>query len=231
MTGARPDAEAARGAHASARARRASRSTSSRATPRSSRSRIELRPRHLLLRRDVRAAAGAGRRRARAGRAPGRAHRRSPHGRRRGSSGSMFKTIGSYMPPPPPELKPPVMWGEEHHVRSLFQASGAELSFERQIGHVHARVADRLGRIQRARPRPGGDGEGGTRAAGPIRRPAPAADRALCGRQRSLRRQLPRRGRVPAERRCAAQLSRARELRLDQASVRRQVPLTRAPAN
>jgi ubiquinone/menaquinone biosynthesis C-methylase UbiE len=48
-----------------------------------------------------------------------------------GLNGQMFKTIGSYMPAPPPELKPPVMWGDEDHVRSLFQSSGAELSFER----------------------------------------------------------------------------------------------------
>jgi hypothetical protein len=36
------------------------------------------------------------------------------------------------MPPTPPELKPPVTWGEEQHVRSLFAGTGAELSFERQ---------------------------------------------------------------------------------------------------
>jgi SAM-dependent methyltransferase len=48
-----------------------------------------------------------------------------------GLNGRMFKTVGSYMPPPPPELKPPVMWGNEDHVRSLFADSGAELSFER----------------------------------------------------------------------------------------------------
>jgi len=49
-----------------------------------------------------------------------------------GLTGRMFKTVGSYMPPPPPELTPPIMWGSEEHVRSLFAASGAELSFERQ---------------------------------------------------------------------------------------------------
>jgi ubiquinone/menaquinone biosynthesis C-methylase UbiE len=49
-----------------------------------------------------------------------------------GLNGQMFKTVGSYMPPPPPELTPPIMWGNEEHVRSLFAASGAELSFERQ---------------------------------------------------------------------------------------------------
>jgi hypothetical protein len=34
------------------------------------------------------------------------------------------------MPAPPAELKPPVMWGEQEHVRALFEGSGAELSFE-----------------------------------------------------------------------------------------------------
>lgn len=48
-----------------------------------------------------------------------------------GLIGSMFRTVSSYMPPPPPELKPPVMWGEEGHVRSLLGAQGAEVSCER----------------------------------------------------------------------------------------------------
>ncbi len=49
-----------------------------------------------------------------------------------GLNGRMFKTVGSYMPPPPPELTPPVAWGTEEHLRSLFAESGAELSFERR---------------------------------------------------------------------------------------------------
>ncbi len=48
-----------------------------------------------------------------------------------GLNGRMFKTVGSYMPPPPPELKQPVMWGNEDHVRELFADSGAELAFAR----------------------------------------------------------------------------------------------------
>lgn len=48
-----------------------------------------------------------------------------------GLNGAMFRTVGSYMPPPPPGLDPPVKWGVEDHVRSLLEASGAELSFER----------------------------------------------------------------------------------------------------
>ncbi len=48
-----------------------------------------------------------------------------------GMNGRMFKTVGSYMPPPPPELKPATAWGDEDHVRSLFADTGAELTFER----------------------------------------------------------------------------------------------------
>jgi ubiquinone/menaquinone biosynthesis C-methylase UbiE len=50
-----------------------------------------------------------------------------------GLNGRMFKTMGSYMPPPPPEFQSPLRWGEEEYVRSLFSNSGAELSFERRM--------------------------------------------------------------------------------------------------
>ena len=49
-----------------------------------------------------------------------------------GYVGTSFRTSAGYMPPMPPELKPPVMWGNEEHVRSLFAASGAEVSCERR---------------------------------------------------------------------------------------------------
>jgi SAM-dependent methyltransferase len=47
-----------------------------------------------------------------------------------GFVGRNFRTAGSYMPTPPPELKPPVMWGSEDHVRGLFEGTGASLWFE-----------------------------------------------------------------------------------------------------
>jgi SAM-dependent methyltransferase len=47
-----------------------------------------------------------------------------------GMVGRMFGTSARHMPPPPEEFVPPVMWGEEQHVRGLFADSGAELSFE-----------------------------------------------------------------------------------------------------
>jgi SAM-dependent methyltransferase len=47
-----------------------------------------------------------------------------------GTNGRMFRTVGSHMPPPPPELRPPSLWGDEQHMRSLFEPHGVELEFE-----------------------------------------------------------------------------------------------------
>ncbi|MGO9488579.1 MAG: class I SAM-dependent methyltransferase [Solirubrobacteraceae bacterium] len=44
--------------------------------------------------------------------------------------GRSFRLSAGYMPPPPEGFQPPVMWGEEQHVRELLADSGAELSFE-----------------------------------------------------------------------------------------------------
>ncbi len=49
-----------------------------------------------------------------------------------GLNGKMFTTVGSYMPPPPPGVEPPVTWGTEEHIRELFAGTDAELSFERR---------------------------------------------------------------------------------------------------
>jgi ubiquinone/menaquinone biosynthesis C-methylase UbiE len=49
-----------------------------------------------------------------------------------GLQGQLFRIVGSYMPPPPPELQPQVMWGTEEHVRSLLADCGAQLTFERR---------------------------------------------------------------------------------------------------
>jgi SAM-dependent methyltransferase len=47
-----------------------------------------------------------------------------------GVVGRNFRTVSSYMPTPPPELRPPTMWGDPDHVRLLFDGTGAQLSFE-----------------------------------------------------------------------------------------------------
>jgi len=49
-----------------------------------------------------------------------------------GITGRFFNARSAYMPPLPPELESPLLWGEEEHVRSLFEGTGAELSFERR---------------------------------------------------------------------------------------------------
>jgi SAM-dependent methyltransferase len=49
-----------------------------------------------------------------------------------GLIGRTFGIVSSFMPQPPAELKPPVSWGVEDHVRELFGDSGAELSLERR---------------------------------------------------------------------------------------------------
>ncbi len=48
-----------------------------------------------------------------------------------GLNGQMFTTIGAHLPPPPAELTPPILWGDENHVAGLFAGQDVELSFER----------------------------------------------------------------------------------------------------
>jgi ubiquinone/menaquinone biosynthesis C-methylase UbiE len=48
-----------------------------------------------------------------------------------GVNGQMFRLMGSFMPPPPPELLPPVMWGTEDHMRKLLERDGVTLEFQR----------------------------------------------------------------------------------------------------
>lgn len=50
-----------------------------------------------------------------------------------GLNGQVFALLAKYMPPPPPEIRPPVLWGVEDHVRELFAPSGGQVSFERRM--------------------------------------------------------------------------------------------------
>jgi ubiquinone/menaquinone biosynthesis C-methylase UbiE len=49
-----------------------------------------------------------------------------------GVQGQMFALMGSFMPPPPPELQPPVLWGTEQHMQKLLGREGVRLEFERR---------------------------------------------------------------------------------------------------
>jgi len=48
-----------------------------------------------------------------------------------GAMGTFFRTVGRYLPPPPPIAEPPILWGDEAHVAGLFAASGIDLRFQR----------------------------------------------------------------------------------------------------
>ena len=37
-----------------------------------------------------------------------------------GTGGEFFRVLANYMPPPPPNALPPLLWGDEDHVRRLF---------------------------------------------------------------------------------------------------------------
>jgi ubiquinone/menaquinone biosynthesis C-methylase UbiE len=49
-----------------------------------------------------------------------------------GTIGELFRSLGAFMPPPPPLAQPPLLWGAEDHVRELFAGTGVELEFARE---------------------------------------------------------------------------------------------------
>jgi ubiquinone/menaquinone biosynthesis C-methylase UbiE len=48
-----------------------------------------------------------------------------------GTIGGMFVVISKHRPPPPEGFQPPILWGNEDHVRSLFEDTGVDLDIER----------------------------------------------------------------------------------------------------
>jgi ubiquinone/menaquinone biosynthesis C-methylase UbiE len=48
-----------------------------------------------------------------------------------GNMGKMFMTVAAHRPPPPEGFQPPILWGNEEHVRELFDGTGVELKIER----------------------------------------------------------------------------------------------------
>jgi len=49
-----------------------------------------------------------------------------------GFAGELFTLTGSFMPPPPPGVQPPPLWGVEEHVEEAFAAAGASATIERE---------------------------------------------------------------------------------------------------
>ena len=48
-----------------------------------------------------------------------------------GLAAEFFGLFGRYSPPPPADFAPPVLWGDEGHVRDLFGDGAAEIAFSR----------------------------------------------------------------------------------------------------
>jgi SAM-dependent methyltransferase len=61
-----------------------------------------------------------------------------------GVNGQMFGVSSKHMPPPPEGFQPPILWGDEDHIREIFDGTGLELSFERGV------VAQKLESIEAA---------------------------------------------------------------------------------
>ena len=166
-----------------------------------------VRPRAVDLRHDVRAAPRAGRRRAGARRRPGgtiAVAAWTPEG----TNGQMFKTVASHMPPPPPELKPPTLWGNEEHMRELFEPHGVELEFERAQVDFEDESPEAWLEYSEREAGADGDGARGARAAGQVGRAA----RTTCWRSTGARTRAPTapsgsRPRVPRDDRAAAGLA------------------------
>jgi ubiquinone/menaquinone biosynthesis C-methylase UbiE len=83
-----------------------------------------------------------------------------------GSVGGMFMTVAKHAPPPP-GLKPPLLWGTKERLRELFGNGIEDLRIERRISRQPFRSADHyldffrtyFGPVKVAFERVGGDGE------------------------------------------------------------------------
>lgn len=47
------------------------------------------------------------------------------------SVAEFLRVSSAHLPPPPPAASPPLLWGDEDHVRTIFEGTGLELAFER----------------------------------------------------------------------------------------------------
>ena len=50
--------------------------------------------------------------------------------------GEIFKVSASYLPPPPEYASPPILWGQEDHVRALFAEVATGFEFERPVNRI-----------------------------------------------------------------------------------------------
>ncbi|MEV0284312.1 MULTISPECIES: class I SAM-dependent methyltransferase [unclassified Kribbella] len=53
-----------------------------------------------------------------------------------GAIGDFFRVVGGYFPPDPSYVDPPLGWGDEDHVRELFEGTGISLRFAREVAVI-----------------------------------------------------------------------------------------------
>jgi hypothetical protein len=49
-----------------------------------------------------------------------------------GFAAEMFKLTGAFLPPPPPGVQPPPLWGVDEHIAEVFGAAGVTPSIEHE---------------------------------------------------------------------------------------------------
>jgi SAM-dependent methyltransferase len=59
-----------------------------------------------------------------------------------GTIGEFFDIVGCHLPAPPAFAAPPILWGDEEHVRALFDGSGIALELERAVVEERFASAD-----------------------------------------------------------------------------------------
>src|SRR5208282_2141406 len=64
-----------------------------------------------------------------------------------GFAGELFKLTAAFMPPPPPGVQAPPLWGVETHVDEVFEAAGATAAISREsVGFVFPSVEEAVTR-------------------------------------------------------------------------------------
>ena len=81
-----------------------------------------------------------------------------------GNMGKMFMTVAAHRPPPPEGFQPPVLWGNEEHVRELFDGTGVNPETRAGHGRIHGRIRGGVLRGDRSRPPADSSVQGDARA-------------------------------------------------------------------
>jgi SAM-dependent methyltransferase len=59
-----------------------------------------------------------------------------------GFNGKLFEMLGRHMPPPPPGVQGPPLWGDEAHAREMFAQAGVEAQIDRDVVDTRGDTVD-----------------------------------------------------------------------------------------